>query len=207
MSVITLWNINSSEFSLENVFVFVGRKLIAQNAKSLSESGLCRYRGENGRCCAVGHLIPDENYNEHMEGQLVEVLINMYNVEIDKEKMSLLTKLQDLHDIFEPSKWLEKLEEIASEYGFDMSGIYIEYLKREKYDVEIVVNWLSNDMIFGAKITATSEFGEYDLPKLFRDLHYPEAYSTMLRNVINTEPNSVEVQRLLGNLMVTIIRR
>lgn len=32
------------------------------------ESDNCKYRGEQGTKCAVGHLIPDEFYSEDMEG-------------------------------------------------------------------------------------------------------------------------------------------
>ena len=33
-----------------------------------TQSGACRYRGDNGNQCVIGCLIDDENYNPRMEG-------------------------------------------------------------------------------------------------------------------------------------------
>jgi hypothetical protein len=34
----------------------------------------CRYRGEDGLKCAIGHLIPDEKYEEGLEGLCASVV-------------------------------------------------------------------------------------------------------------------------------------
>lgn len=37
-----------------------------------SNMNTCAYRGSNGRCCNVGHLIPDERYISDIEGNVVD---------------------------------------------------------------------------------------------------------------------------------------
>ena len=43
--------------------------LYAQGVKSMNakKGGMCMYRGEENRKCALGHLIPDDRYLESME--------------------------------------------------------------------------------------------------------------------------------------------
>ena len=49
----------------QEVFDVVAKHLLTQNAKSMDDpwDEMCAYRGENGRRCAVGALIPDDLYS------------------------------------------------------------------------------------------------------------------------------------------------
>lgn len=58
----------------------------------------CAYRGEGGRKCAVGHLIPDDKYSTELEGKNVT---NQEIVELLSEYtvyFRLLRELQCAHD-------------------------------------------------------------------------------------------------------------
>lgn len=53
------------------IFDTVVPKLLAQGGRSMGTrigSMRCAYRGEKGRKCAVGHIIPDELYDRELEG-------------------------------------------------------------------------------------------------------------------------------------------
>lgn len=63
------------------VFEFVKEKLILQGwqSKQFFKFAImkCAYRGDGGRKCAAGHLIPDSEYKESYENQ---VLVSMRDV-------------------------------------------------------------------------------------------------------------------------------
>ncbi len=45
--------------------------IVKQNPRAIAENGICRYRTEKGLMCAVGCLIPDNEYKgEEMEGAI-----------------------------------------------------------------------------------------------------------------------------------------
>jgi hypothetical protein len=47
------------------------RGIIAQGKKSADETGSCLYRSKDGCKCAIGHLIPDEEYEPRMENKMI----------------------------------------------------------------------------------------------------------------------------------------
>lgn len=66
---------------------------------SVSKNGhLCRYRGEDGRKCAAGHVIDDDEYIQEMEGTNIMGLVSSNNP-ADSERMALLNSLQNAHDV------------------------------------------------------------------------------------------------------------
>lgn len=52
----------------QEIFDTVARHLIAQGKQAVDESGYCKYRAPDGRRCAAGVLITDEEYVPNMEG-------------------------------------------------------------------------------------------------------------------------------------------
>jgi hypothetical protein len=53
----------------------IEQHLIQQKARSVDEGNkVCMYRGEQGRMCAAGCLIPDEVYGRHLESKSIAVL-------------------------------------------------------------------------------------------------------------------------------------
>ncbi len=88
----------------QEIFETVSRHLFAQGRRSSDKDGGCLYRGPYGTSCAVGCLIPDENYTDRMEFQAVDSLIinqkdRGYTLPSDIiEHQHLLRELQCIHD-------------------------------------------------------------------------------------------------------------
>lgn len=47
---------------------YVQSKIVEQGGLSVNDRGTCAYRGNEGRKCAAGQLIPDEKYSHEFEG-------------------------------------------------------------------------------------------------------------------------------------------
>lgn len=66
-----------------------------------SDQPACAYRAEDGSRCAVGILIPDENYHPDMENNGVGDLLNYWNEHLPSwfgDNEALLRYLQAAHD-------------------------------------------------------------------------------------------------------------
>jgi hypothetical protein len=57
----------------------------------------CAYRGAEGLKCAAGHLIPDDDYRESMEGYPASDL-DFFKKKYDSEVMKFIDTLQEAHD-------------------------------------------------------------------------------------------------------------
>ncbi len=84
----------------------------------------CRYRGPNGKKCAAGHWIRDEDYLPEMEGKSVlSPIVNEALVKNGLEKISetyVLERLQTIHDTYAENRlsfenMLRKMSEIKAE--------------------------------------------------------------------------------------------
>ena len=98
--------------TLQEIFDKVNFHLRSQNAKSLDEFGKCAYRGQDGRSCAVGCLIPDELYKpsmEYMVSDQIDGLSSIVGTQDYPEKLYLLRGLQLIHDIYPPEQWEHEL--------------------------------------------------------------------------------------------------
>lgn len=100
------------EETSQQIFTRVARHLLEQGEQSLSFDR-CAYRGEEGRSCAVGCLISDEEYDQGMEGRSVEYVFDIS----EGAKADLLEGLQCIHDVSSPEKWRSRLEKLASDYN------------------------------------------------------------------------------------------
>lgn len=79
---------------------------------------LCAYRGDNGRKCAVGCLIPDSEYDPYIEGLGVGTIGKKY---FPKSLMGIdrafLAKMQSIHDTFNSKNdRAESLNELPREW-------------------------------------------------------------------------------------------
>ncbi|WP_233869549.1 hypothetical protein [Paraburkholderia adhaesiva] len=108
----------------QDVFDFVACELLRQNARALSGSR-CRYRAPDGRRCAVGFVIPDEEYRAQFEGGGVVNMIRVAHLlgcssgftRFLLAHQSLLGYLQHMHDEHPADAWPLLLREIASLFG------------------------------------------------------------------------------------------
>lgn len=110
---------------------FVFDKLIAQGGCSSNSLTGCLYRGPDGRKCAAGHLIPDEDYRTEFEGKSCHPIPipfqQIRNAKISKEIAAVLEKhgyspravykLQCIHDkgVSEPDqvKYFEESKQLV----------------------------------------------------------------------------------------------
>lgn len=60
----------------------------------------CRLRGEGGSKCAIGLFIPDERYDETLEGEQIETLYRQEYLEdgVEADDLRLLADLRNAHD-------------------------------------------------------------------------------------------------------------
>lgn len=107
----------------QEIFDTVKQHLLTQNARSENGySTLCMYRGIEGRKCAVGCLIDDEDYDPKFEGRTVRSLLAEHKLpeplatEFQRNE-NLLTSLQDIHDGLKIEDWSSELHRVAAEHG------------------------------------------------------------------------------------------
>jgi hypothetical protein len=82
-----------NEWSREEVFNYIVQKLNEQGSLSQTECGSCFYRMKNGKRCAAGWLIDDEDYKPEFEGKAISEL-NL----IPPKHLDLVSNLQHIHD-------------------------------------------------------------------------------------------------------------
>lgn len=111
----------------QEIFNIVSTHLLEQDDKSAEtdEKGLfrCKYRGPNGLKCAIGILIPDEEYNPEWEGKCV----NTQNLSegmpiaaacgISRADVDFARSLQHVHDLFDVCDWRNQLKLFRSSWN------------------------------------------------------------------------------------------
>lgn len=108
----------------QEAFDTVTHHLLTQMEKSML-LGRCRYRGRAGLKCAVGCLIPDEDYSPMLEGKDIPTLqsLELFPMSLHGLKLELLVDLQLIHDGCEPEKWHGRLSEIAGKHGLNATAL------------------------------------------------------------------------------------
>jgi len=118
----------------QEIFDIVSNHLLTQNEKAENGTDLCVYRSEDGLKCAIGCLIPDDEYDDNIEGISIGAFV-CENLELDsKEKLVLLNNilkkeaidvdeyfgllkdLQNVHDFHDVEDWYWSLEKVADKY-------------------------------------------------------------------------------------------
>lgn len=107
----------------QEAFDTAAKGLLAQGEKSvvLASSGvmLCRYLGPEGQKCALGFLIPEEEYSPSLEGLSPDNMKRRSILPTCLEGLSLafLNALQEVHDIGIPTEWRSLLRNLAEDFG------------------------------------------------------------------------------------------
>lgn len=101
----------------QEIFNKVSSCLLKQMEKSISLKG-CAYRGDGGLKCAIGHLIPDKEYKEELEGRTIISLFEtfpamMERIGLSRNDKAFLDSLQGIHDSNNPCDWEERLRDFA----------------------------------------------------------------------------------------------
>lgn len=124
----------------QEIFNVVAVHLLNQKARSVTGTfNDCMYYGSDGRCCAVGCLIPPDKYTPDFEGvpvpctpslitKIQRELLSAIDVEPDSRTLRLLRDLQFLHDQQDPLSWYSGLGNIAQAYSLcnDVLNIFSE---------------------------------------------------------------------------------
>lgn len=86
--------------TLQEIFDTAVRGVLLQGGPSIGPAGrVCLLRGDYGRKCALGHLIPDEAYFRGMEGQpRWYALLALGEQDTCGPVALFLDKLRDAHD-------------------------------------------------------------------------------------------------------------
>ena len=104
----------------QEIFDAVARHLLAQGEKaaSVDEAGhtFCRYRTENGRACAVGCLLTDEEAAA-CEGCVADDLPMAWT----RRHSTLLRELQRVHD--QEFAWRRELAFVAKDFGLNTAAL------------------------------------------------------------------------------------
>lgn len=107
---------------MQEIFDKVAVHLLTQNAKSMAlpddEHSACIYHSPDGRCCAIGCLIPPEVDTEYFNSQTISGIPNhvreLMGVDLGKRSIyHLLEDLQRIHDMHEVSQWRQALGSLA----------------------------------------------------------------------------------------------
>lgn len=115
--------LNKYNMTKQEIFSKVKKHLLAQGKKSLTGT-VCGYRGEDNTQCAIGCLIPDNEYDVEMEGNSARRLLLRYEKleklilpsDLNKEDGRIfLTQLQEIHDSYCISTWKHALKCFANE--------------------------------------------------------------------------------------------
>ena len=116
-----------------------GPSLVANHSGFISQ---CAYRAEDGRKCAVGHLIEDEDYDPFIEKKSVSHLyLRGYIPKLMDVSVELLIKLQDAHDYLLTDEHLGEFivnaKDIASEYNLTFPEAEVKALLDLSKEVEL----------------------------------------------------------------------
>ena len=105
----------------QEAFDTVVQQLFTQRCKARSKTNgvKCYYRTEDGLKCAVGALIPDDEYRTTMEGNTASRVRHLCP-SLKNLDPYFLDKVQATHDTCDPHQWGLRLAKIAGEYDLSM---------------------------------------------------------------------------------------
>lgn len=126
----------------QELFDKVSFHLLTQKRKSQKKDKYgawgCLYRGEKGTTCAIGCLIPDEEYDRKMEGTSVQGLFRQKIAPKSLKKYSkyiyLAQELQDIHDANSVEKWEEELISLANKEKLKTTAIELATALTKEYE-------------------------------------------------------------------------
>lgn len=106
----------------QEIFTTVVSHLRRQGRKSLANNS-CSYRGNDGAMCAIGCLIPDEEYNPAMEGMNLHGLrrqqLTPRSIADVYEHFELMLDLQFTHDFNDVVRWENRFKSIAEKNNLE----------------------------------------------------------------------------------------
>jgi|ERR1051325_540693 hypothetical protein len=114
MEMKTITTHNLAEATPQQVFDQIATHLLTQKKKSTRKreaSDQCVYHTKRGKMCAVGCLIPKEEYESEMEGWAWSDLVGIFD--FSDAHVELIQGLQHIHDTSKVSDWENDLKDYA----------------------------------------------------------------------------------------------
>jgi len=114
--------------SRQELFDIMATHLMTQGTRSVNpDSAVCLYRGPNGTKCAVGVLIPDDEYDEDMENEKAGAVAAHFIKDSDlrqefQNNFALMQDMQQLHDRTDVVMWRVKLSVIATDHQLNTNS-------------------------------------------------------------------------------------
>ncbi len=105
--------------SQQDTFTKIVTHLRAQGGKA-KKDGDCKYRGENGRSCAAGCLIPDNEYGGFPMERLS--VFDIFSKSPDNV-VRVIHEMQSVHDAYDPSSWEHRFTIVALEYQLTVPAL------------------------------------------------------------------------------------
>lgn len=120
----------------QTLFDTVAKHLMVQGRRAVTENGaVCQYRAPSGCKCAIGVLIPDELYDERMEGKGIPRLISeldsldvneglaKFIKEVLEPHFGLLHALQNVHDQCDVTDWKSELRFVVDRFNLNLPEV------------------------------------------------------------------------------------
>ncbi|WP_321794177.1 hypothetical protein [Caballeronia sp. J97] len=116
--------------SPKEIYERVSEHLLRQRAVSEDDNGSCRLRSPEGRKCAIGSLVRDDQYEPELEGvgisyyrhardgQLLRALFASNVNAYDPNIIDLLIELEEVHDYADIDEWPELLAALGKRHAF-----------------------------------------------------------------------------------------
>ena len=127
---VTIHNLNQA--TEQEVFDTISAHLLTQKAKSMLhpkkppfEYEACAYRSREGLMCAIGCLIPLEDYKPEYEKEGWSELLEKYE-KLPRRHANFLSRLQTIHDGCDPSDWPSRLRFVAESNLLELNKEFIK---------------------------------------------------------------------------------
>lgn len=117
--------IDINNCTLQEAVDYAVKKIVEQGGQCAAPCGACMYGDGEGRHCAVGWLLPEEDRDLMDCGDGVDHLVHRYADRVPavvRENVEAMAALQDFHD--DGSRWgrVGRLHLLANEHNIDTSG-------------------------------------------------------------------------------------
>ena len=100
----------------EEAFQISAKHLLKQGRRAIVK-GNCVYHAPHGAKCAIGVLIPDDEYRPEFENMWVGNICEKIPAIVPLD-VRMLERIQLIHDESSPYEWRSELAKVAREYGF-----------------------------------------------------------------------------------------
>lgn len=102
--------------NIQETFNEVKKHLLCQKKASRNSESRCLFRNADGLKCAIGILIPDEDYDPRLESYLLRDVCKTLGF---TQPYAFLERLQCIHDGYEPENWERELAKCAQDWGLN----------------------------------------------------------------------------------------